>query len=773
MALQTSPTIFFLLLILLVSLFHTPTFALKKKSYVVYLGSHSHGSEFSSVEFNRVTDSHYEFLGSFLKSSDTAKESIFYSYTRHINGFAATLEEQVAAEIAKHPNVVSVFENNGRKLHTTRSWGFMGLEDDYGVITSNSIWNKARFGEGVIIANLDTGVWPESKSFNDEGFGPIPSKWRGICEKGSDLAFHCNRKLIGARYFNKGYASRLSTPLNSSSNTPRDNEGHGSHTLSTAGGNMVPGVSVFGQGYGTAKGGSPKARVASYKVCWPPVNGDECFDADILAAFDMAIHDGVDVLSLSLGGSASNFFNDSVAIGSFHAAKKGIVVVCSAGNSGPNEATVENLAPWYITVGASTMDREFPSYVVLGNNLTLKGESLSATRLAYKLYPIIKATDAKLTSATNEDAVLCQNGTLDPNKVKGKIVLCLRGINARVDKGQQALQAGAVGMVLANDIITGNEIIADPHVLPASHINFSDGLKVFNYVNSSKAPVAYIAYPTTKLHTKPAPFMAAFSSKGPNTMVPEILKPDITAPGVSVIAAYTEAEGPTNQVFDYRRIKFNSISGTSMSCPHISGIAGLLKAVYPSWSPAAIKSAIMTTATTLDNEAEPLLNASFIQATPFSYGAGHVQPNKAMDPGLVYDATMNDYFNVLCALGYNETEKSIFSNATYYCHKNFSLLNLNYPSITVPNLSGSVTVKRTLKNVGAPATYIVHVQNPDGITVSVKPSILEFKHVGEEKRFEVKLKANKGKVTKSYVFGKMTWSDGKHYVKSPLVVKGI
>lgn len=768
-----TPTLHFLLQILLVSLLHTPTFA-EIKSYVVYLGSHSHDSEeLSSVDFNLVTDSHYEFLGSFLGSSKTAKESIFYSYTRHINGFAATLEEEVAAEIAKHPKVLSVFENNGRKLHTTHSWGFMGLEDSYGVIPSNSIWNKARFGDGVIIANLDTGVWPESKSFSDEGFGPIPSKWRGICDKGRDPSFHCNRKLIGARYFNKGYASRLTVPLNSSFETPRDNEGHGSHTLSTAGGNMVPGVSVFGQGYGTAKGGSPKARVASYKVCWPPINGDECFDADILAAFDAAIHDGVDVLSVSLGGSASNLFNDSVAIGSFHAAKKGIVVVCSAGNSGPNDATASNLAPWYITVGASTMDREFPSYVVLGNNLTFKGESLSAARLADKFYPIIKATDAKLASATNEDAVLCQNGTLDPKKVKGKIVLCLRGINARVDKGEQALLAGAVGMVLANDKTTGNEIIADPHVLPASHINFSDGVEVFHYVNSSKSPVAYITHPTTKLHTKPAPFMAAFSSKGPNTIIPEILKPDITAPGVSVIAAYTEAEGPTNQEFDNRRIQFNSVSGTSMSCPHISGIVGLLRSLYPSWTPAAIKSAIMTTATTLDNKAEPIMNATKSQATPFSYGAGHVQPNSAMDPGLVYDITTNDYFNFLCALGYNETQMSLFSKGPYKCHKNFSILNLNYPSITVPNLSGSVTVTRTLKNVGPPGTYIVHVENPSGITVSVKPNILEFKKVGEEKRFEVKLKVKKGKATKSYVFGKMIWSDGKHYVKSPLVVKAV
>ncbi|XP_061365854.1 subtilisin-like protease SBT5.3 isoform X2 [Gastrolobium bilobum] len=645
----------------------------------------------------------------------------------------------------------------------------MGL-DNNGVIPSSSIWRKARFGEGVIIGNLDTGVWPESKSFSDEGLGPIPSKWRGICDNGTDPGFHCNRKLIGARYFNKGYAS-IAGPLNSSFDSPRDNDGHGSHTLSTAGGNMVSGVSVFGQGNGTAKGGSPKARVASYKVCWPPIGVDECFEADILAGFDMAIHDGVDVLSVSLGGSSSTLFKDSIAIGSFHAAKHGIVVVCSVGNSGPADASAANLAPWYITVGASTMDREFPSYVVLGNKISLKGESLSAARLAHKSYPIIKATDAKLASATAQDAVLCQNGTLDPKKVKGKIVVCLRGINARVDKGEQALLAGAAGMVLANDVTNGNEILADPHVLPASQINFTDGVALYKYINSTKYPMAYITHPKTLLHTKPAPFMAAFSSKGPNTIVPEILKPDITAPGVSVIAAYTEAEGPTNQYFDKRRIPFNSISGTSMSCPHISGIVGLLKTLYPSWSPAAIKSAIMTTATTLDNESETLLNATNGQATPFSYGAGHVQPNRAMDPGLVYDTTIDDYLNFLCALGYNATLISVFSDSPYPCHKNFSLLNLNYPSITVPNLSGSVKVKRTLKNVGSPATYIAHVQNPSGITISVEPNILKFKKVGEEKRFEVTLKVNKGKASNNYVFGKLIWSDGKHYVRSPIVVK--
>ncbi|PON88007.1 Subtilase [Trema orientale] len=741
-----------------------------KKSYVVYLGAHSHGPDFSPLDSERVTQTHYEFLGSFLGSHEVARRSLFYSYTRHINGFAATLEEEVAAKIANHPNVISVFLNRGRKLHTTRSWDFLGLEQN-GVVPSSSIWNKAKYGENTIIGNLDTGVWPESKSFSDEELGPIPSKWKGICQNGIDSSFHCNRKLIGARYFNKGYAS-VAGPLNSSFESPRDNEGHGSHTLSTAGGNFVPKASVFGFGNGTAKGGSPKARVAAYKVCWPPVEGNECFDADILAAFDIAIHDGVDVLSVSLGGATTAFFNDSVAIGSFHAVKRGIVVVCSAGNSGPADGTVSNVAPWEITVGASTMDREFPSYVTLGNKRSFKGQSLSPRALKTgKFYRLISSVEAKAANASAEEAILCKPETLDPRKVKGKIVVCLRGENARVDKGQQVLQAGGVGMILANNELTGNEIIADPHVLPASHINYSDGITVFTYVNSTTSPRGYITPTMTKLGTKPAPFMAAFSSKGPNTVTPEILKPDITAPGVSVIAAYSEAQGPTNQVFDKRRVPFNSVSGTSMSCPHVSGIAGLLKTLHPDWSPAAIKSAIMTSARTRDNTMEPILNASNFKATPFSYGAGHVQPNRAMDPGLVYDLSINDYLSFLCSLGYNATQIEMFSEEPYRCSKNIRLTNLNYPSITVPNLSGSITVTRTLKNVGTPGTYRARVQDPAGIVISVKPNYLRFKRVGEEKSFKVTLKVKKPKAARDYVFGKLIWSDGKHYVRSPIVVK--
>ncbi|KAL8507894.1 hypothetical protein ACS0TY_018443 [Phlomoides rotata] len=760
------------LLSLVLTLCLRPTFA-SKKSFVVYLGSHSHGREVTSSDYDRVTESHYQFLGSFLGSCDKAKDAIFYSYTRQINGFAATFDDETAVEISKHPNVLSIFLNQGRKLHTTRSWDFLGLERNGG-IRASSLWKKARFGEDTIIANLDTGVWPDSESFSDEDLGPVPSKWKGICQNDVDVTFHCNRKLIGARYFNKGYAAVVG-PLNTSFDSPRDTEGHGSHTLSTAGGNFVSGASVFGLGNGTAKGGSPRARVAAYKVCWPPTGGNECFDADILAAFDNAIHDGVDVISVSLGGDPAPFHNDSVAIGSFHAVKHGIVVVCSAGNSGPAPATVSNVAPWQITVGASTMDRQFPSYVILGNKMRFKGESLSAKSLpGKKSFPIISAVHAKAANAPTDQALLCKAGTLDPEMVKGKILVCLRGDNARVDKGEQAALAGAVGMVLANNEASGNEILADPHVLPASQINYTDGLALFSYINSARNPVAYITKATTQLDTKPAPFMAAFSSKGPNTIAPEILKPDITAPGVSIIAAYTEAQGPTNQEFDTRRVLFNSVSGTSMSCPHVAGVVGLLKTLHPTWSPAAIKSAIITTARTRDNTLNPLTNASYSKATPFSYGGGHIQPNRAMDPGLIYDLSVYDYLSFLCSLGYNQTQIQLFTQQPFKCPAHISLIDFNYPSITLPYLHSSVTVTRKLKNVGSPGIYRARVRSPPGISVKVEPDLLVFKRTGDEIAFSVTLKPRRRQHGDDYVFGHLIWSDGsRHYVRSPIVVKQV
>ncbi|KAL2495657.1 Subtilisin-like protease SBT5.4 [Forsythia ovata] len=757
----------FLALFILFAVLQEPALAIKK-SYIVYLGGHSHGPEITSDQLHHVADSHHELLGTILGSKGKAKDAIFYSYKRHINGFAAMLEEEEAAETAKHPDVVSVFLNQGRNLHTTHSWEFLMLERN-GVIHPSSLWKKARFGEDTIIANLDTGVWPESQSFSDNDFGPIPSKWKGICQH--DDGFSCNRKLIGARYFNKGYVA-FGGKISSNVSTARDYEGHGSHTLSTAAGNFVPGASVFGVGNGTAKGGSPKARVATYKVCFPPINGSECFDADLLKAFDTAIHDGVDVLSVSLGGEPIDYFDDGLAIASFHAVRNGVVVVASAGNSGPIPGTVSNIAPWILTVAASTLDREFQADVKLQNGQYLKGTSFSKPLPKETFYPLISAAHAKAANALAKDAILCKPGTLDSKKVKGKILVCLRGENARMDKGEQASLAGAAGMILCNDETTGNEIIADPHVLPATQINYTDGVALFSYVNTSKDPLGLLMPPKAELNMKPAPLMAYFSSRGPNIVTPEILKPDVTAPGVNIIAAYSEGTTPTENAFDTRRTPFITESGTSMSCPHVAGVAGLLKTLHPEWSPAAIRSAIMTTARTRDNTVNPMADADNEKATPFAYGSGHLRPNRAMDPGLVYDLSVNDYLDFLCAIGYNQTMINSFTGSKkhYDCPKKYSLLNFNNPSITVPDLTGSVTVNRKLKNVSKPGIYVARIRQPAGVSVSVEPNFLKFDKIGEEKKFKLKIKSKKAGSESEYVFGELLWSDGKHYVRSPIVV---
>ncbi|KAG8049808.1 hypothetical protein GUJ93_ZPchr0009g1509 [Zizania palustris] len=402
------------------------------------------------------------------------------------------------------------------------------------------------------------------------------------------------------------------------------------------------------------------------------------------------------------------------------------------------------------------MDREFPAYLVLGNSKQIKGQSLSPVRLpGGKHYPLISSEQAKAANATLPQARRCIEGSLDEAKVEGRIVVCMRGKNARVEKGEAVRRAGGVGLVLANDEATGNEMIADAHVVPATHITYSDGAALLHYLNTTKSPSGFITVPNTALDTKPAPFMAAFSSQGPNTVTPQILKPDVTAPGVSILAAFTGLAGPTGLAFDSRRVLFNSESGTSMSCPHVAGIAGLLKALHPDWSPAAVKSAIMTTARVQDNMRRPMSNSSFLRATPFSYGAGHVQPNRAADPGLVYDMNATDYLNFLCALGYNSSVIATFMGGQ-------------------PDGVGGTHRHEEVRNVGAaPAAYDARVAEPHGVSVAVRPSRVEFAAVGEEKEFAVTFRAKETFLAREYVFGRLTWSDGagRHRVRSPFVVR--
>ncbi|XP_004491541.2 subtilisin-like protease SBT5.3 [Cicer arietinum] len=609
--------------------------------------------------------------------------------------------------------------------------------------------------------------------------GPIPSKWRGngICQIDNfndSNKNYCNRKLIGARYFYKGYEAHEGKQ-NASFYTARDTQGHGSHTLSIAGGNFVQGVTVFGNGNGTAKGGSPKSRVAAYKVCWP----GGCSDADILAGFEAAISDGVDVLSVSLGGRSENLLSDSIAIGSFHAVDSGVVVVSSAGNSGPSFETVFNVAPWLFTVAASTIDRDFTSYVTLGDNKQFKGTSLSYKDLpSQKFYPLITGEDAKHSYALYIDAKYCRYGTLDVEKVKGKIVVCLEdeffGI---VVAGPEASSAGAVGMILASDSESFYDFIAYPHVLPTSHLNYSDSQYISSYIQTQKNPVAYITKPITEIPIIPTPVIASFSSRGPNNIQPSILKPDITAPGVNIIAAYSEATSISGLTSDNRRFPYTSMSGTSMSCPHVSGIVGLLKTLHPEWSPAAIKSAIMTTASKLDNIKKPIKDRFYENASPFAYGSGHIQPDLAKDPGLIYDLNVTDYLNLLCAINQNHKKIEAIYNKPFICPKySYNMLDFNYPTITILDLGDKiVNASRIVTNVGPPSTYNVKTKAPNGISILVEPSSLKFNEVGEKKSFKVVVKAMDNYVKEGaimdYVFGELVWSNGNNRVRSTIVVK--
>ncbi|KAL9663891.1 hypothetical protein QQ045_019285 [Rhodiola kirilowii] len=727
-----------------------------QKSYIIYMGSHSHGLSPTAEDSEIATQSHYDLLGTVLGSDDRAKEAIICSYNKYINGFAASLSEEEAERIKSSPGVVSVFENKGGKLQTTYSWKFMELED-HGVPTKQSLWKKSNYGKDTIIGALDSGVWPESESFNDKGFGPVPSRWKGACVDGSPInKVKCNNKLIGARYFYKGYEYVTGLRLTSYYHSARDTDGHGTHTLSTAGGSFVRRVSILDNHYGTAKGGSPHARVAAYKVCWQPVNNIDCIPSDIMDAFEAAIADGVDVLSVSIVFEADDYITDGLAIGAFHAMQHGIPVVAAAGNSGPSASTVSNVAPWILTVGASTSDREFANWVEFDGK-------------RYLVYKIPNLVDI---SKILQLLTLCEKNSLDPSKVKGKIVVCLRGIDPTIERGLVVLKAGGAGYILANDFEKDSPLNDDLNFLPASHISYEDGQTLFKFINTSENPSASITNTKVFFKSKRAPVIAGFSSRGPNSIDPQIIKPDIIAPGVRIIAAYSEAASPSDYPNDPRRVKFNFLSGTSMATPHISGIVGLLKTLHPDWSSAAIKSAIMTTAFTTDNSYKRISRSSGKRATPLDYGSGHVSPNEAANPGLVYDLAEDDYLNFLCAKGYTEKTVINIARKPYKCPKSASLLNLNYPSIAVPKLKGSVYITRKVKNVGRPGTYTVKVRAPAGVSVMVEPTSLKFDEVGEVKKFSVSLKAV-GKLSRdNYVFGRLVWSNGKRIVRSPIAVAG-
>ncbi|XP_047946865.1 subtilisin-like protease SBT1.8 [Salvia hispanica] len=700
-----------------------------------------------------------------LTSAESAADSILYTYDAAYHGFAAALSPEEAESLRQSDAVVGVYEDTVYSLHTTRTPEFLGLEAVDGKWAGHGLEELNQASQDVIVGVLDTGIWPESKSFADAGMTDVPARWRGECEAAADFnpKIHCNKKLIGARFFSRGYNMMAAAGGKKESKSPRDDDGHGTHTASTAAGSLVGNASLLGYASGNARGMAPHARVAAYRVCW----SSGCLGSDILAAMDRAIQDGVDVLSLSLGGGSAPYSRDTIAIGAFAAMEKGIFVSCSAGNSGPAKASLANVAPWIMTVGAGTIDRDFPAYATLGDGRKFTGVSLYSGRgMGSKLVELV------YNKGTNSSANLCMAGSLDPTAVRGKVVVCDRGISARVDKGAVVKEAGGIGMILANTAASGEELVADSHLLPAVAVGKKMGDVIRQYVKTAKNPTAALSFGGTVLNVKPSPVVAAFSSRGPNMVTPQILKPDVIGPGVNILAAWSGAVGPTGLEKDTRKTQFNIMSGTSMSCPHISGLAALLKAAHPAWSPSAIKSALMTTAYTVDNSNSPLRDAAdYSLSTPLAHGAGHVDPQKALSPGLVYDASPDDYVAFLCSLGYTvEMVQVVAKRPNVTCARKFrDPGQLNYPSFSVLfGKSRVVRYTRELTNVDVSGSvYKVAVEAPKNVVVTVKPATLAFKKVGDKLRYTVTFVSAKGAGASRNEFGSITWKNEQHQVRSP------
>jgi subtilisin family serine protease len=697
-----------------------------------------------------------------------------YDYRYTFNGFAAELTDAQAEALRAEAGVLNVTKDELQSMNTSSTPTFLGLDAPGGLWDQLGGFDSA--GEDIIIGVIDSGIWPESESFSDRtgatngnaskggklSYRHMP-EWHGKCHPGEAFpASKCNQKLIGARHFNAAWGGdagvKEQRPWEFAS--PRDYNGHGTHTSSTAGGNhdvtLTGPAAVFGKSSGMA----PRARIAAYKALWSTQDGATAsgFTSDLVAAVDQAVADGVDVINYSISGTTTNFL-DPVEIAFLFAADSGVFVAASAGNSGPTSGTVAHPSPWITTVAAGTHNRNGEGSVTLGNSVTYSGPSLAT---AVGPAPLINSTAAGLPGAPADAVNLCftaaDNGgtpVLDPAKVAGKIVVCDRGVNARVAKSQAVKDAGGVGMILVN-VAAGASLNADFHFVPTVHV--SDTVRAALKTYAAGAGATARINQATLLFNVPAPLTAAFSSRGPlNAGGGDLLKPDIIAPGQDIIAAV--APTPANA-----GLSFNLYSGTSMSSPHVAGLAALLKNLHPDWSPMMIKSALMTSG------GDVLDGPNTNQAVIFRQGGGHVVPNAATDPGLVYASSFNDWLAFLCGTtnGVSPAACGALAAGGYSLDPS----DLNIASIAIGTLAGSQTVKRTVTNVAdAAATYTASTTGLAGFTVTVSPSTLTLAP-GQSGSFNVTILRTTATLN-AYTGGQLRWTDGTHIVRSPVVVRPV
>jgi len=668
-----------------------------------------------------------------------------YSYTTVFNGFAADLTAAQASKLAHLPGVVKVSKDTMRHVDTVNSPEFLGLTGPNGVWSKLGGTDQATgAGSGVIVGVIDTGIWPENASFTGpkvkvDSSGNVlgVSGWAGACVTGTDwTTADCNRKIVGARYYVDGFGADNISPNEYLS--PRDGSGHGSHTSSTSAGNANVPVTIDGTFIGKASGMAPAAKIAMYKVCWEGAQGVAagCTGSDSVKAIDDAVADGVDVINFSISGTEDNFL-DPVEVSFLFAARAGVFVSASSGNSGPTPSTTNHPSPWLTTVAAST-DAINESTVATGDGQKFIGASVTAGLSTPTA--LVLAQDAGLAGADPAAVALCTPDTLDPLKATGKIVVCDRGVVARLDKSFEVQRAGGVGMILANT--SPNSLNADFHPIPTVHVDEVAGAAIKAYMASTPTPTATILAGVHVGSTTQIPEVAEFSSRGPTFGAGgDLLKPDISAPGVDIVAAVAP---PSNhgRSWDY-------YSGTSMAAPHIAGIAALLKEAHPTWSPMMIKSAMMTTAR--DNKST---------TDPFAQGAGFIRPANALDPGLVFDSGWADWLGFLQGQGLIDAGLAPIA-AT----------DLNEPSVAIGSLAGKQTTTRTVTNVGAKETYKPSVTGVNGVVVKVTPSSFTLK-TGQTQVVTISF-TRKTAALDTYSTGFIRFGGSKHTVRIPVAVKPV
>ena len=684
-----------------------------------------------------------------------------YSYRHALNGFAVRMTPAQAARLGKDKAVARVWEDRAMRLDTDNTSRFLGLLDpENGLRAAHGLR-----GKNIIVGVIDTGIVQEHPSLDDENYGAVPGRWRGSCQAGEGFAAtDCNKKLIGARYYIEGFGEE--NVVEGEFVSPRDSDGHGTHTATTAVGNEHVQAVLAGVPVAKVSGVAPKARLAVYKACWQAPDAAEasCFFSDTAAATDQAVADGVDVLSMSIGTAGT--IADPQDIAFLFAADAGVVPVRSAGNEGPGPETTAAGEPWVTSVAASTHHGTlFSTATHVNSPPELAGDYPSLeSGISKSLQETGPITD-NLIAADPIDA--CTE--LD-NSLAGGIGLIARGDCDFSVKLTNAANAGAIAVLMyTNDnpkTVMGGTATRESLSIPAVMIDKAPGLAILEALEDGKTVNVTLSAENLIEEQMTGNIMASFSSRGPFPTVADWIKPDVTAPGTNILAGGTPEpnDGSFGGYFQY-------VSGTSMSTPHVAGVAALLVEAHKRWTPAMIKSALMTTA-----RRNLVKEDGVTPADPFDRGAGHIVPNKAIDPGLVYDAGFLDYLAGICG---TDEKVFLFADPDATCAQIASLglsldaSDLNLPSIGIGELPGTQTVRRSVKNVSTMlSNYAVKVKAPPGYRVSVNPSTLRL-NPNQTKSYEVTI-TNNGAPAGEWRFGGLRWDDEHgHRVYSPIAVRGV